>query len=123
MFIGFCVTQVCLLSQEICKHHQILFGMVCNCLDIYQNFLYNISNNKFIMIEVLLQNEPYRYIRREELLENGQPDYRIQKWNNYNGYKDMYLCDNYMQMQTAMEDFEYTKWLDPAGVPCYIKED
>ena len=34
----------------------------------------------------------------------------------------MYLCDNGMQMTTAMEDFEYTKWLDPAGVPCYIKD-
>ena len=31
-----------------------------------------------------------------DLLENGQPDYRIQKWNNHNGYKDMYLCDNFM---------------------------
>ena len=35
----------------------------------------------------------------------------------------MYLCDNYMPMETAMEDFEYTKWLDPAGVPCYIKDE
>jgi len=25
----------------------------------------------------------------------------------------MYLCDNGMQIDTAMEDFEYTKWLDP----------
>ncbi len=24
-----------------------------------------------------------------------------------------------MQMTTAIEDFEYTKWLDPEGVPCY----
>jgi hypothetical protein len=24
---------------------------------------------------------------------------------------------------TAMEDFEYTKWLDPDMVPCYIKDD
>ena len=31
----------------------------------------------------------------------------------------MYLCDNGMQMTTAIEDFEYTKWLDPEGVPCY----
>ena len=46
------------------------------------------------MIEVLLQNEPYRYIKMPDALENGQPDYRIQKWNNHNGYKDMYLCDN-----------------------------
>ena len=59
-----------------------------------------------------------------ELLDNGKPDYRIQKYNQYTGrYKDMYLCDNYMQMEIAMNDFEYTKWLDPAGVPCYIKEE
>ena len=35
----------------------------------------------------------------------------------------MYLCDNGMQLTYAMEDFEYTKWLDPAGVPCYIKDE
>ena len=28
-----------------------------------------------------------------------------------------------MQLTTAMEDFEYTKWLDPAGVPCYRKDE
>ena len=43
------------------------------------------------MIEVLVQNDPYRYIKMPDLLENGKPDYRIQKWNNHNGYKDMYL--------------------------------
>ena len=37
------------------------------------------------MIEVLVQNDPYRYVKMPDLLENGQPDYRIQKWNNYNG--------------------------------------
>ena len=51
------------------------------------------------MIEVIRQNDPYRYVKMPDLLENGQPDYRIQKWNNYNGYKDMYLCDNWMQMK------------------------
>jgi len=35
----------------------------------------------------------------------------------------MYLCDNWMQMKTAIEDFEYTKWLDPAGVPCYVHDN
>ena len=75
------------------------------------------------MIEVICHNEPYRYVEMEELLPNGQGDYRIQKYNNYSGrYKDMYLCDNYMQLETAINDFEYTKWLDPAGVPCYIKD-
>ena len=73
------------------------------------------------MIEVLLQNEPYRYVEMEELLENGQPDYRIQKYGN-GRYNDMYLCDNFMQLKTAIDDFEYTKWLDPAGVPCYVHD-
>ena len=49
------------------------------------------------MIEVLVQNDPYRYVKMPDSLENGQPDYRIQKWNNHNGYKDMYLCDNFMR--------------------------
>ena len=58
------------------------------------------------MIEVLVQNDPYRYVKMPNPLENGQPDYRIQKWNNHNGYKDMYLCDNFMQFKTAIDDFE-----------------
>tara|TARA_A100001388_G_scaffold191645_1_gene144294 strand:+ start:67 stop:309 length:243 start_codon:yes stop_codon:yes gene_type:complete len=74
------------------------------------------------MLEVICQNDPYRYVEMPDLLPNGKGDYRIQKWNNYNGYKDMYLCDNYMQLETAINDFEYTKWLDPAGVPCYVKD-
>ena len=41
-----------------------------------------------IMIEVLCQNDPYRYVKMPDLLDNGHPDYRIQKWNNHNGYKD-----------------------------------
>ena len=70
---------------------------------------------------VLLERFPYRYVENGTL-ENGNPDYHIQKMDNYTRrYKDMYLCDNAMQLTTAMEDFEYTKWLDPAGVPCYIK--
>ena len=74
------------------------------------------------MLEVICQNDPYRYVEMPDLLPNGKGDYRIQKWNNYNGYKDIYLCDNYMQMETAINDFEYTKWLDPAVVPCYVKD-
>lgn len=51
------------------------------------------------------------------------PDYRIQKANEYTKrYGDMYLCDNGMQFMLAMEDFEYTKWLDPDRVPCYIRD-
>ena len=73
------------------------------------------------MIEVLCQNDPYRYVKMPDLLENGHPDYRIQKFNEYTRrYNDMYLCDNSIQFDCALEDFEYTKWLDPAGVPCYV---
>ena len=73
---------------------------------------------------VLLERFPYRYVETGTTLDNGKPDYRIQKMDSYTRrYKDMYLCDNGMQLTTAMEDFEYTKWLDPAGVPCYTKGD
>ena len=73
-------------------------------------------------MNVLLERFPYRYVE-SGVLENGNPDYRIQKANEYtNRYSDMYLLDNQMQLLTAMEDFEYTLWLDPAGVPCYRKD-
>ena len=74
-------------------------------------------------MNVLLERFPYRYVENGTL-ENGKPDFRIQKMDGYSSrWKDMYLCDNGMQLTTAMEDFEYTKWLDPAGVPCYIKDE
>ena len=73
--------------------------------------------------KVLLERFPYRYVECGTLEINGMPDYRIQKADHYTKrYRDMYLLDNQMQLLTAMEDFEYTKWLDPETVPCYIKE-
>ena len=66
-------------------------------------------------MEVLLEKYPYRYVECGTIELNGQPDYRIQKYNTYTDrYRDMYLCDNFMQLETAMEDFQYTKWLDPS---------
>lgn len=60
-----------------------------------------------------MERHPYRYVSTGTL-ENGFPDYRIQKFNEWSKrYSDMYLCDNQMQILTAIEDFEYTKWLDP----------
>tara|TARA_Y100001935_G_C17254930_1_gene483112 strand:+ start:1072 stop:1329 length:258 start_codon:yes stop_codon:yes gene_type:complete len=71
-------------------------------------------------MKILLEKFPYRYVERGTIELNGMPDYRIQKVDSITGkYKDMYLCDNQMQLLTAMEDFDYTLWLDPAGVPCY----
>ena len=73
-------------------------------------------------MKVLLERFPYRYVE-SGVLENGNPDYRIQKANEYtNRYSDMYLLDNQIQLLTAMEDFEYTKWLDPDRIPCYIRD-
>ena len=73
-------------------------------------------------VKVLLERFPYRYVS-VGMLDNGHPDYRIQKANEYTKrYSDMYLCDNQMQILLAMEDFEYTKWLDPEGVPCYVRD-
>ena len=52
---------------------------------------------------------PYRYVECGTL-DNGFPDYRIQKADSWTKrYSDMYLLDNQMQLLTAMEDFEYTK--------------
>ena len=73
-------------------------------------------------MKILNERFPYRYVECGTL-ENGFPDYRIQKANEYTKrYSDMYLCDNGMQLSLAMEDFEYTKWLDPDGVPCYTRD-
>ena len=74
-------------------------------------------------MNVIMERYPYRYVECGTL-ENGFPDYRIQKEDYYTKrYRDMYLCDNSMQHTTSKEDFEYTKWLDPEGVPCYVKRD
>ena len=84
----------------------------------------NLKTTFFIMnqVKVLLERFPYRYVS-VGMLDNGHPDYRIQKANEYTKrYSDMYLLDNQMQLLTAMEDFEYTKWLDPDRVPCYVRD-
>ena len=73
-------------------------------------------------MKVLLERFPYRYVECGTL-ENGFPDYRIQKANSWSKrYSDMYLLDNQMQLLTAIDDFDYTLWLDPENVPCYIKD-
>ena len=72
-------------------------------------------------MNVILERFPYRYVQSDIIELNGKPDYRIQKFNEYTRrYNDMYLLDNSIQLDYAMEDFEYTKWLDPDDVPCYV---
>ena len=73
-------------------------------------------------MKILFERFPYRYVE-SGTLDNGFPDYRIQKANEYTKrYSDMYLLDNKIQLLTAIDDFEYTKWLDPDGVPAYSKD-
>ncbi len=73
-------------------------------------------------MKILFERFPYRYVECGTL-ENGFPDYRIQKANEYTKrYSDMYLLDNQMQLMTAIEDFQYTLWLDPENVPSYVKD-
>jgi hypothetical protein len=65
-------------------------------------------------VQVYLERFPYRFVTVGIIDLNGMPDYRIQKYNEWTKrYSDMYLCDNGMQFEIAMEDPEYAKWLDP----------
>ena len=67
----------------------------------------------FMTTKVIYERSPYRYVE-VGLLRNGFPDYRIQKYDDTTKrYNDMYLLDSSDQLDYAIEDFEYTKWLDP----------
>ena len=57
----------------------------------------------------IMERNPYRYVQDGVIELNGKPDYRIQKFNEYTRrYNDMYLLDNSVQLDYAIEDFEYT---------------
>ena len=76
----------------------------------------------FMTTKVIYERSPYRYVE-VGLLRNGFPDYRIQKYDDTTErYNDMYLLDSSDQLNDAIEDFEYTKWLDPDDISCYKKE-
>ena len=65
-------------------------------------------------MKIIHERFPYRFTENGLLETNGQPDYRIQKFNDWTKrYSDMYFLDNQMQLDTCLEDPEYTKWLDP----------
>ena len=76
------------------------------------------------MTKVLFEREGYRFVEVGILEINDKPDYRMQKQNYYTKrWKDIYLFDNGMQCSLAMEDINYARWLDPEGVPSYVKDD
>ena len=74
-------------------------------------------------MKVLIEKYPYRYIETETLLENGKPDCRMEKFMlDTKRYREIYKFDNQMQMMLAIEDFNYSKWLDADGGPCYVTD-
>ena len=73
------------------------------------------------MLKVIHEQFPYRFVEKG-VLENGMPDYYIQKWNYDNKvYNDMYPLDNSYQLSVCLDDPEYVKWLDPHCQKCYIE--
>ena len=71
------------------------------------------------MTKVLLEREGFRFVEKGIIKLNGKPDYRLQTQDYYTKkWIDVYLFDNSMQCNTAMEDIEYAKWL--TNQPCYI---
>lgn len=74
-------------------------------------------------MKTILEREGYRFVEAGVIELNGMPDFRMQKQDYYSKrWNDIYLFDNQMQCLLAMEDIEYAKWLDPDGVPCYVKD-
>jgi len=66
-----------------------------------------------------MERFPYRFCE-SDTKERGW----IEKYDvDTKRYRNMYECDSSMQLLTAMEDINYTRWLDPAGVPCYNSSD
>ena len=70
-------------------------------------------------LKVIHERHPYRFVEKG-ILDNGMPDYYIQKYNEYTKtYKDMYPLDNGYQLSVCLDDHEYVKWLDCDTVECY----
>lgn len=64
-----------------------------------------------------MEREGYRFVEESERGYIEKFEESTRRW------RLMYECDSRLQLLTAMEDIEYTKWLDPAGVPCYVKDN
>ena len=60
-------------------------------------------------MNILLERYPYRYVECGTL-ENGFPDYRIQKFNEHSQrYRDMYLLDNGTQLDYATVSYTHLR--------------
>ena len=72
-------------------------------------------------MKIIHERFPYRFTENGLLETNGQPDYRIQKWNEITDrYRDMFYLDSAIQLDMALEDREYVKWLAPDPAVCLL---
>ena len=68
-------------------------------------------------MKIIQERYPYRFVESDSH-DKGW----IEKYNYITKrYTRMYECDSPLQLLTAMEDIEYTKWLVPDDFPCYRK--
>ena len=66
-------------------------------------------------MKILKESFPYRYCESDSA-DAGW----IEKFNDHTRrWIKMYECDSSLQLLTAIDDVNYTRWLDPQGVPCY----
>ena len=73
------------------------------------------------MSRTIAQIEEFRFVERGVIELNGMPDYRMQMQDFYSKrFRDVYLFDNFMQLETAINDIDYCRWL--TNQPCYIKD-
>ena len=64
-----------------------------------------------------MERFPYRWCESED----GDRGW-IEKYNRTTlCWSNMYECGSPLQLMTAMEDYNYTLWLDPEHIPCYRK--
>ena len=66
-------------------------------------------------MRILRETYPYRFCENDFSTKGWieKFNYMTKRWST------MYVCDSPLQLLTALEDINYTKWLDPEGVPCY----
>jgi len=81
--------------------------------------VYDTKKGTLRAMKVLSSFGPYRYVIKG-ILPNGTEDCIIQKFNEMTKrFITMYECVDVIQLMTAIEDPEYTKWLDSDNIPCY----
>ena len=62
-------------------------------------------------MKILKRVEDYRFVEVGTIHLNGMPDYRIQKRNYHKVWQDKFLLDNSIQLDYAMNDDYYMKYL------------